>query len=203
MRALCAVLLGAAAVVGNVNAARAQTIKLRSPDQRNLVTFSISNGGPAYSVSRDGRAIIAPSSLGIVLDAPEGPPSGKAIGGTGFTIASSSMRSAVEAFTRPAGKSKQVNAAFREAEVTLRANEGPVRTLKVQLRAFDDGIAFRYVVPAQPGLSTLAIIEEQTSVLFPADFDCWGLNIGRLKSGFEGEHDKIKASLIRPAHSYQ
>lgn len=201
MRVVWAVLL-MAALVGNAAAADA-SIELRSPDRRNAVTVSISSGVPTYSVTRDGRAIIAQSPLGIVLDSPDGPPSGKPIGSNGFTIPSSSTRSAVETFTRPVGKSKQVDAAYREAEITLSANEGQVRTLKLQLRAFDDGVAFRYVVPPQRGLSNLAIIDEQTSFLFAADFDCWGLNIGRLRSGFEGEHDKIKASLIRPADSYQ
>lgn len=202
MRLAWTALLLAAAALGGASTANAQTVELRSIDQRNVIALSLEAGLPFYSVTRDGRAIIARSPLGMSLESPGGPPSGVAIGSSGFTLATSTVKSGTETFTRPVGKSRQVNAAYREAEITLSAKDGQVRTLKLQLRAFNDGVAIRYVIPPQ-GVANIQIMDEQTAFLFPHDFDCWGLNIGRLQSGFEGEHDRIKASMIRAAHSYQ
>ncbi|HUE79200.1 MAG TPA: glycoside hydrolase family 97 protein, partial [Sphingomicrobium sp.] len=179
----------------------ARTVELQSPDQRNVITLSVEGGAAAYTVLRDGRQVIAKSPLGILLQ--RGNPSGTAIGAEGLMLVDAQTRSGVESFVRPVGKLTQVNEAFREAILTLSASSGQVRRLKIVARAFDDGVAFRYVIPKQPGVGSLSIIDEQTAFIFPRDYDCWGLNIGRLDSSFEGEHDPIRASLIRPSHSYQ
>src|SRR5690606_14694057 len=44
---------------------------------------------------------------------------------------------------------------------------------------------------------------ENTGFSFPKDYDCWGLNQGRVDSGFEGEYDQVKASELRSHQLYQ
>lgn len=179
----------------------ARTVEVVSPDGRNVIRVTADGGEPTYTVSRDGRTIFAASQLGLVLQ--EGKPSGMPIGADGMAVLEVRSTEGTERFTRPVGKSSAVSARYRQAEIRLSAERGTVRTLNLIVRAFDDGVAFRYVIPRQSGVGALSIRDERTSFAFAADYDCWGLNIGRLDSGFEGEHDRIKASLIRPTHYYQ
>jgi alpha-glucosidase len=70
------------------------------------------------------------------------------------------------------------------------------------VRAYDDGVAFRYVVPEQAGISDFKVMNEATQFNFPKDYDCWGANMGRFDSSFEAEYDQIKASKIRNFNNY-
>ena len=70
-------------------------------------------------------------------------------------------------------------------------------------RAYNDGVAFRYVIPKQPDGGVLSIQDELSEFKFPADFTCRGLNQGRFEHAFEGEYDALKASQARPFHLFQ
>jgi len=77
-----------------------------------------------------------------------------------------------------------------------------LRALQWTFRVYDDGVAFRYGVPADAGIATLAVREENTEFTFGADYDCHGFNVGRFDSSHEGEFDPIRASLIREHNNY-
>jgi alpha-glucosidase len=74
--------------------------------------------------------------------------------------------------------------------------------LPVQLivRAYDDGVAFRYRIAAGP--SALSLAGERTGFYLANDDRCWGLNVGRATSSHEGEFDPFKASEARANHLY-
>ncbi len=71
------------------------------------------------------------------------------------------------------------------------------RTLGVVVRAYDDGIALRYRLPL-PAQGELQVKEDLTGFLFPRDYACWALNLGRFGTSHEGEYDPIAASKLRP-----
>lgn len=52
------------------------------------------------------------------------------------------------------------------------------RKLSIELRAYDDGVAFRYVLP---DAGQVRIRDELTSFAFPHDYRCWNLNLGRFE----------------------
>ena len=52
-----------------------------------------------------------------------------------------------EAYAAVAGKSATARDHYNEATVALREAAGPRRRLEVVLRAYDDGVAFRYRFP--------------------------------------------------------
>ena len=63
-------------------------------------------------------------------------------------------------------------------------------------------MAFRYLVPAGAGVTTLQVRNEETDFAFGGDFACHGFNVGRFDSSHEGEFDPVRASLIREHNTY-
>lgn len=183
------------------SAAAAPSVSVVSPDGSNRAELSMEGNQPQLRISRKGEAITRPSQLGILLQ--DSPRAGKPIGASGLVLGEQKASSGVDEYTLPVGKARAVKAPYRQAEVTLNAREGSARTLKLILRAYDDGVAFRYVIPGQAGAGTLSVAGEATSFRFAGDYDCWGLNQGRFENSFEGEHDAIKASRFRPFHLFQ
>lgn len=178
----------------------AQTIETISPDGANRIIVTMGEQGPTYSVSRRQQSLIARSPLGLVLqvESPHGRPLGP-----GLVLAGQNSIDGEDAFTLPVGKASQVRARYRQTELTFTARQGTVKILKLLVRAYDDGVALRYVIPQQPGVDKLTIQDEATSFRFAADHQCWGLNQGRYENSFEGEHDPVKGSQFRTFHLYQ
>lgn len=191
------------AVIGLLLAgsANAHAVTTSSPDGSNRIEVNASAKGPVFSVSRKGQVLITPSPLGIILQ--HGPLDRSTIGADGFAIGAQQASSGSDNFTQPAGKTSSVKAAWRQTDIALDASTGSVKHLILRVRAYDDGVAFRYIIPAQPGVAKLAIQDELTAFRFGADYRCWGLNQGRFENSFEGEHDAIQASQMRPFNLFQ
>ncbi len=194
---LCA-LMAAMAAFGT---AHAETQKITSPDSRNSIEVTLDAQGLRYDVSRDGKAVISPSPLALTLQ--NRPPFGTSIGDGGFKLVGAEVSAGEDDYTLPVGKVKTVKAPYSETVLTLQADKGDVRTLQIVARAYNDGVALRYVIPKQDGVGRLSIQDEGTAFNFAGDYDCWGLNQGRFENSFEGEYDKVKASQIRNFNLFQ
>lgn len=182
---------------------------LSSPDGRNVIrvsrpiapaggmpAFFGGGGGEAlrYSLSRDGKPILAESSLGLSLA--QMPPLQK------LEVATTARRSVDETYELVATKANRARDHFNEYTVTLAESSGAARKLQVIFRAYDDGVAVRYRLPSQPGMQQVVIRGENTQFRFADASRCWGFNVGRMDTSHEGEYDPIDAALIRPHHLY-
>jgi alpha-glucosidase len=101
-----------------------------------------------------------------------------------------------------AGKTRTVRDHYNQLSVDFQEPEGKKRKLRVIVRAYDDGVAFRYVLPRQPGLEAVNVRNEETRFDFPADYRCWGLNLGKFGTSHEGEFDPVQASKLREHNLY-
>ncbi|RPD88821.1 glycoside hydrolase family 97 protein [Luteimonas sp. 100069] len=130
--------------------------RVASPDARVAVEVTTDNEGRAsYAVSRDGRPVIAPSRLGMMFtDAPKFE--------RNLAIVDQRTRTHDEHWELPWGERRHMRDHHNELRVTLAEHSGPKRRFDVVFRVFDDGIGFRYDIPAQPGLERLSIAEELT-----------------------------------------
>ena len=77
--------------------------------------------------------------------------------------------------------------------VALRESAAPNRKFEVVLRAYDDGVAFRYRFPAQAGWPELVIAGERTQFALPAGARTVALPL----DGFTTPHEALY--LRRPA----
>jgi alpha-glucosidase len=171
--------------------AGAATLTVASPDGRNLVT--IDSDKLTYAVSRDGKRVIEASPLGLKLD----------IGaiGPGAKLSGHTERSVKDTYDIVVGKARSAPDHFNESALAFAAN-GKAPQFQLLVRAYDDGVALRYAVPEQAGLSSFKIRSEDTQFNFAKDYDCWGANMGRFDTSFEAEYDKTKASAIRNFHNF-
>jgi len=66
--------------------------------------------------------------------------------------------------------------------------DGSGRKLTIEARAFDDGVAFRYLVPEQPGLGQVKIAQESTEFTYPRDASTYPLILDGYQSSWEDEY---------------
>jgi alpha-glucosidase len=154
---ICRTILTAAAL-GQALAASAQTSQtvVKSPDGRNAITLIVIDGyvgGVSFSVHRDQRQLIGLSPLGPVLV-------GAGFLGGHCRIADVSQGELDKQFPLPWGKTSTVVNRCNYATVEL-ATRNDLRW-EVELRAYDDGVAFRYRLPEQESLEEFEILGEET-----------------------------------------
>jgi alpha-glucosidase len=159
------------------------------------VTVTDEGGQPAYRVSHAGQEIIAPSGLGFQFERYQRL-------GPGMAILESKRRSGEDRYTMPAAKTSSVRDGYNEISLAFGESGGEKRRLNIIVRAYDDGVAIRYHLPAQPAIRELRLFTDNTQFAFPADYDCHGFNVGKYTSSHEGEFDPMKASSVRAHHLY-
>jgi alpha-glucosidase len=185
------VLLAMLALAAAAPAAPPDTFELRSPGDTAGVTLSLDASGRAlFAVDWRGEPVLLPSPLGFRLG------DGDAIA-QGLRVADARRSASDSTYALVAGKAREVRDHHRQLEVDLVDAQG--RRLGLVLRAYDDGIALRYRLPLPPR-GDLVVGEDLTGYLFPRDYRCWSLNLGRFGTAHEGEFDEIAASKLRPMH---
>jgi alpha-glucosidase len=147
-------------------------LRATSPDGRNEVTVEVRNGNLLYSVRRDGRAILLPSGLGFEL---QGAPPLR----DGLRITGREQRSVDQTWTQPWGEVARVRDHHSELRVAVAEQGAPNRQFVVAFRVFNDGVGFRYELPAQPNLAEFAITEELTQFALADDARAWWIPSNR------------------------
>jgi alpha-glucosidase len=155
----------AGAVLATVAAAQ-PSLSVASPDGRNVVTVTVRQGTLSYSLDRQGKPLLLPSRLGF--DFRGAPPLGDSV-----RIVDSARTKADETWTQPWGEVARVRDQHNELRVTAEETTSRHRRFVVAFRAFDDGVAFRYELPEQPGLGDFEIMDERTEFTFAQNARAW------------------------------
>ena len=157
----------AAAAAGLSTAIAAQpTLRVASPDGKNVVTVSVRQGSLWYSLDREGKQLLVPSRLGFEFRG--APPLGDSV-----RIVDSARTKVDETWTQPWGEVARVRDQHNELRVTVEETTSRHRRFVVAFRAFDDGVAFRYELPEQPGLGDFEIMDERTEFTFAQNARAW------------------------------
>lgn len=131
-----------------------------SPSRDIRATFGLDAAGrPGFTAAYRG-APVAAGTLGLAFLG--GPP----LQGP-LEIIGNALSTHDSAYTIPVGKTSRARDHHQELVVSLVEKNAPRRKLEVVLRAFDDGLAFRYRLPAQPGLAEFVLTDELTEFAFP------------------------------------
>ncbi|RYD27576.1 MAG: glycoside hydrolase family 97 protein, partial [Lysobacteraceae bacterium] len=176
----------------------AQDRHLVSPDGAIDVTIGqdATSKGPTYAIAFRGRSVIATSPLGLAFE------SYKKLG-PDTAVTATTRASADTRYRLLAGKTALARDQYNELTLAFTETGGARRRLEIVFRAYDDGVAFRYRLPVQPGFTDLRLAGELTEFAFPADYHCWGLNLGRFDTSHEGEYDPLTASQVRPHNLFE
>ncbi len=159
-RNLLKMLTALAALPGRAGArpAEGKALSLRSPDSRLTVTLTPPAGAgasPLFSVNFRGRELLQNSALGLELEG-----EGDLLAGARLTSTHRGSHNETYHMRMP---SKQDPIRNQYRELTLNFTSSAGHKLQVFLRAFDDSLAFRYAIPAQPSLKQVVITDERTT----------------------------------------
>ncbi len=157
---------------------------LSSPDGRLAVSFENDDAGMRWSLSRDGKPLIAPSPLGLVFSKS----TSQSVPKLGAHKVLKELRWSEDKTCRPlVYRRNEVRERYNELEVQLEertAVEPTVgmgrtvidkspRRLTMVFRAYDEGVAFRYVIPKQKCFDGFEIMRELTEWRFAKEAKAW------------------------------
>ncbi|AOS62196.1 glycoside hydrolase family 97 protein [Actinoalloteichus hymeniacidonis] len=143
---------------------------VRSPGGLVRVTIRVVEGRLRYEIARRGRVVVASSGLGIDLaDHPSLT--------SGLVIESVERRTIDETWRPVWGPDELVRNHANECVLhTVQPSSG--LRLDLVVRVFDDGVGFRYHLPAQAGLDEYVVTAERTEFALPATAESWSLAAG-------------------------
>jgi alpha-glucosidase len=94
-------------------------------------------------------------------------------------MVSTARDSVDETWQQPWGEVAQVRDHHNQLRISVQETSDGGRKFDVVFRAFDDGIGFRYELPAQPNLGEFEIMEELTEFAFANDARAWSIPSNR------------------------
>ena len=144
-----------------------QVAQASSPDGRIVVQLELDGDGRlAYRVLRDGTPVVADSRLGFIFR------NGRQLL-RGLQFEKQASRSADQTWEQPWGERRFVRDHHNELRASFIEKDHYKRRFDVVFRVFDDGVGFRYDVPAQPKLQEAQIVQELTEFAIARPATAW------------------------------
>ena len=164
---------------------------MKSPDRGNVFLLTEKDGRLTYRVKHDGKLILSDSDLGLRFK-------------DGTELGKNARISGVETFVQDErwevywGESRWYRNHFRQSVITILDSDSALFDLVV--RAYDDGIAFRYQVHALPGRNSVVIADEKTAFNLAEDSESWWIEAYH-PNRYEQLYQRTKVSAIDTVHT--
>jgi alpha-glucosidase len=168
----------------------AQT-SVQSPDAAIVISFATSDEPLSYTVSFRGKPVIARSVLGLDIE------SQKPLN-SGFRVLGAKQGALDETYSMPHGKSNPIRNQCNTLTIDLEESRAPGRRLTLEARAYNDGAAFRYVLPEQPTLKEVRITAERTEFQLAKESTTYPLLLPGFHSSYEDDYHVLPVSGIHP-----
>jgi len=172
----CVLLLGF--LVSAAKGAPAAPYSVSSPDGRTVVEVK-TDGALRYAVTRDGAPLLNDSRLGFEFK--------DAVAlGANMAVTGHQQQAINESWENRFGKNRRVTARGNELRLALCEQAAPGRSFDLILRAYNDGVAFRYILPRQPDLNAFVVARELTEFALAGNYPVWA---GEQPGGFHGAQE--------------
>lgn len=179
-------------------------LDLKSPDGRQKVTFSKNGKELTYSIKADGKDVILPSRAGLNIDNRTWE---MAIGKRDLkhydvwmeplTVDSVRYYQPVDTtWHNDFGERSTVRDRYNSATLYMSRKDNSDYKLDVEVRAYDEGIAFRYFFPEHPVAIFHKVTEDLTDYTFPENTTAWSEEWAQAKFDV-GPIDDIKHPVER------
>jgi len=144
-------------------------------------TFGSNASSPVlqYTVQFRGQKLMDAANLGIKIV-------GQPDLGPGMHLISSKPESEDESYSIPVGKTSTVRNHYNGLKADYQDDSG--RKLGIEVRAFDDGVAFRYIVPEQASITQIRVVNELTEFNFAKDAVSYPLVLDSYQTSYEDEY---------------
>ena len=167
-----------------------KSIRLSSPDRNIQYIFRLKDKIPVYSVSFKNKPIITDAELSLnFLET--------GLFKNNLKIHNPVFRNAEERYELVVGKTKTVNDPFKEVTIPLEENIKSFRKVNLVVRAFNDGLAFRYEFPEQKNWSSYSLTEENTTFNFAGNPRLLTLFLPNFTSSHEGEYSSLLLNEVK------
>lgn len=180
--------------------AQEEPVTLNSPDGRIVARFetvrdnqSALNGQLVYSVTFHGRPLIDRSNLALYLE-------GMRPLGVAVRIVSQMPSANDSTYHLIAGKASTIRDHYNAVRVDLEEDNFQRRKLAIEARAYDDGFAFRYIVPDQSPIREFRETREATEFRISKDATTYALVLPHYRTMYESEYLKLNASAFANAN---
>ncbi len=164
--------------------------RLTSPNGAIAVEVTLRADGPVYRVAFRGKPLVNDSELR--LDFAENGPFGP-----NLSLAKPQFRTGDETYDLVVGKAKTARDHFREVRLPLEERTGPQRRIDLVFRAYDDGVAFRYELPAQPGWTRYTLADERSTFRLAGNPTVRTLFLPNFTTSHEGEYSTLPLSAVK------
>jgi alpha-glucosidase len=165
-------------------------ITLSSPDNNLKYTLQVDNDGLRYDISYKKNPLIKDAALGFDFDSGE---FGKGLK-TGKIITSTTD----ETYELVVGKVSKARNHYKQVIIPLEEKDSPKRKINLIVRAFDDGIAFRYEFPQQAAWDEYVMYDEKTCFDLTGNPKLLALYLPHYISSHEGLYTYKDLNEIEP-----
>jgi alpha-glucosidase len=198
-RSTVRLILVAAFAAGTLLAEIAPAV-LKSPNGQLAISFEILHPRPdsgaagqlVYSVTFRGKPLITQSALQLVMGAHPL--------GANVQLFKQTPSQADETYRLVTGKASQVRDHYNALRLETEERSGLWRQLEIEARAYDDAVAFRYVVPDQRAIRDFRLANERTEFRISKDATTYALVLPHYRTMYESEFLKLPASAFANAN---
>lgn len=164
-------------------------IRLTSPNGQLAFSLSMESGSPAYSITFKKTVLIKNSFLNLQLQ-------GIGMLREAFIRTPPVFKEVNENYKLIVGKASVVNSHYRQVIVSLE-DKGSKFRFNIEVRVFNDGLAFRYAIPKQNGHSSFSLMTEKTEFRFIADPVVKALLLPNFTTSHEGLYTTASLGSIK------
>ena len=169
-----------------------KTYTVKSPNESNAIIFNLENGVPTYHVSHGNDAVLNTSKLGFIFKDNDSLCNN-------FELIDAKETNVNESWTQVWGEKSVIENNYNQLSVFLQEKANKKRKIEVQFRAFNDGVALRYVYPNQ-GENNVVIMDELTSFNVANDGDAWWIPAYKTNR-YEHLFTKSRLSTLDTVHT--
>jgi alpha-glucosidase len=177
----------------------APPLHVTSPDGNLAITFMLkSNPQPYlpgerayYRVSYKGQPVLTDSPLGLDF-------LGSRPLDQNFDIVGTDLKTRDDMWENAFGARRHVPDHYNQLTVSLRERGAPGRRVDMIFRAYDAGVAFRYVLPKQDALEKFTLSSETTGFYFPHEAFAYALDLKSYTSAYETDYRHVSLDEIKP-----
>jgi alpha-glucosidase len=170
-----------------------KSIRVASPNEQIVLILSTGPAQPEpapgplrpivdslrYAVEFHGKRLFEDSAMGLKLE-------GQSPIGPGMRQVSEQKGSVDESYTIPVGKTSTVRDHYNSSRADFQDATG--RKLTIEIRAYDDSVAFRYILPDQSAIKDVRIEHELTEFRYSKDATLYPLILDGFQSSYEDEY---------------
>lgn len=179
-------------LIGNLSLFARKSVQLTSPDSKLKFLLTLEKDHPVYDIQYQKQILIKNSPLSFVFD--------NGAFGKGLKINKPVFSTKEETYELIVGKSKTVHSLSKEVIIPLEETIAPFRKINLVVRAFNDGIAFRYEFPEQPGWKSYVMYDEHTTFNVADNPKFLGMYLPSYQTSHEATYSYVKYEEIKEQH---